>query len=212
VPEAIRLESPLARWRLEAAVPPPLDAPGIVAWERAFLGHLVIRGDGADGRFAAAVADVLGMALPAVPNTVAAGRQGVACWLGPDEWLLVTPGAREAAIATALREALRGVFASVVAVGSGQTAIVLRGAPVRDLLAKECPLDLHAPAFRLGACAQTRLGKIPLLLRPLEGDAIEVIVRRSYAGYFWTWLVDAAAEYGFLAGPQPAAAPRTPAA
>ena len=160
-------------------------------------GHINLRGSLTDAKFGAAVSSVLGIALPEVANTVVEGSDVVACWLGPDEWLVVTPGAREAALAAALREALADVFSSVTEVGSGNTVIVLRGEEARELLSKECPLDLRAPSFVPGACAQTRLAKAAILLRPLEGDAIELIVRRSFADYVWSWLLDAGAEYGF---------------
>lgn len=194
--DKIRPESPLARFALDASAAPSPGALGIAAWERPFLGHINVRGDAADARFAAAVAKAAGLVLPSAPNTVASGEAGVAYWLGPDEWLMVTPAGREDAVAEALREALAGLHAAVTAVGSGQTVIVLRGAAVRELLAKDCPLDLHAPSFAPGACAQTRLAKAAVLLRPLEGEAMELIVRRSFADYVWTWLVDAGIEYG----------------
>jgi sarcosine oxidase, subunit alpha len=205
IPERPVPESPLARLRPDAGVPG--DSSGIEVFERPFLGHIDIRGDGNDARFAAAVADVLGIALPMAANTVATGRHVVACWLGPDEWLVITPPRREGAIAAALRDALGGLHASVTEVGSGQTVLVLRGAAVRELLSKECPLDLHGSSFAPGACAQTRLAKCGILLRPLEGDAMELIVRRSFADYLWTWLEDAGAEYGLHAIREPAAAP-----
>jgi sarcosine oxidase subunit gamma len=123
---------------------------------------------------------------------VAVGREGALYWLGPDEWLLVTANEREAGVARALREAIGGEFSSVTEVGGGQVVITLRGAEARDLLAKECPLDLTAPSFAPGACAQTRLAKAGVLLRPLEDGAMELIVRRSFAGYLESWLEDAA--------------------
>ncbi|HZP91317.1 MAG TPA: sarcosine oxidase subunit gamma family protein [Burkholderiales bacterium] len=191
MPDEIRLESPLVRRRLKGAGE---SGAGIVATERPFLGHINLRGEPADARFASAVERVLGVALPMTPNTVAIGRDGVVYWLGPDEWLLVTPGEREGPIASTLRDALGDVFSSVTEIGSGQTLIVLQGPMVRDLLAKECPFDLSAPSFALGTCAQTRLAKAAVLLRPLEDGAIELIVRRSFADYLWTWLADATAE------------------
>ena len=163
-------------------------------------GHINLRGSLADARFSAAVSSVLGVGLPAVANTVVQGSAIAAYWLGPDEWLVATSGEREAALAAALREALADTFSSVTEVGSGNAVIVLRGAEVRELLSKECPLDLREPAFAPGACAQTRLAKAAILLRPLEADSMELIVRRSFADYVWSWLLDAGAEYGFRAG------------
>jgi sarcosine oxidase subunit gamma len=162
-------------------------------------GHINLRGDAADARFASAADRALGLALPTAANTTRIGGDIVACWLGPDEWLVVTPGDRERQVADALRAALDGVHSSVTVVSGGQTVFVLRGNPVRELLAKGCPFDLGAPDFRPGACAQTHLAKAAVLLRPLAEDAVEVIVRRSFADYLRKWLETAAAEYGWVA-------------
>ena len=171
---------------------------GLVAIERPALGHLNVRGDAADARFAAATAEAFGVALPTAANTVATGPRGVAYWLGPDEWLLVTPAADEAVLAEALRRALAGSHSAVTEVGGGQVVIELRGSQARELLAKECPLDLDAPDFAPGRCAQTRLAKAAVLLRPLDAGAIELIVRRSFSDYVWTWLADAGPDRGFV--------------
>ena len=169
----------------------------IAVKERTGLGHINLRGTAVHAAFAAAVGEAFGTALPIAPNTVATGPKGIAYWLGPDEWLLVTAAADEAAIATALRKALAGTHAAVTEVSGGQVVLELRGGDVRALLAKECPFDLYDPEFGPGRCAQTRLAKAAVLLRPLEGGAMELIVRRSFAGYLQRWLADAAAEHGF---------------
>jgi hypothetical protein len=39
-----------------------------------------------------------------------------------------------------------------------------------------------------------------VLLRPLPDDGMEIIVRRSFADYLWSWLEVAAAEYGLAPG------------
>lgn len=184
MPEALRQESPLARR------PWPHAAGRLAASERPYLGHINVRGRGEE--FAGAVAGVLGVPLPAVANTVAAAGELVACWLGPDEWLVMTPPGQEAEVAAKLRAALGTIHSAVAEVGSGQTVIVLQGPAAREVLAMECPLDLFAPAFVPGACAQTRLAKAAVLLRPVDAATIELVVRRSFADYLWTWLADAA--------------------
>ena len=118
-------------------------------------------------------------------------------WLGPDEWLLVTGRERRAALEAELRGALAGVRSAITDVSGGQTVVVLRGGHVRELLAKGCPLDLHPRAFDVGQCAQSHLAKAPILIRQLDREpSFEIVVRRSFADYFWLWLEDAAAEYG----------------
>ena len=174
---------------------------GIVAFERAVGGFLNVRGTALDARFADAVAEAFGAGLPVAPNTVVFGPKGVAYWLGPDEWLLAMPAPEEAALAAALRRGLASLHAAVTEVSGGQVVIELRGAAVRELLAKECPLDLYAPEFAPGRCAQTRLAKAAVLLRPLDDGSVELIVRRSFAGYVWAWLADAGAEYGLVRPP-----------
>lgn len=187
-------ESPLLRFALAARAGVP--GAGIRAAERAFLTHVNLRGDARDGAFLASVRDIFGVELPIAANTVATAPGCVAYWLGPDEWLVVairTPGTD---LAAALRTALGDRFSSVTDVSGGQTVVVLSGNAVRELLSKDCPLDLHPRAFGVDQCAQTRLAKAAVLLRPLAGDAMEIVVRRSFADYFWLWLEEAAAEYG----------------
>jgi sarcosine oxidase subunit gamma len=205
--ERILQQSPLGH---VSARPDPAIAPAsaIRYFENALRGHINLRGDPADARFAAAAERALGAALPTAANTTRVAGDIVVYWLGPDEWLAVTPGEREREIADALRAGLEGVHAAVTPVTGGQTILVLRGAHVRDLLAKGCPFDLHASAFRAGACAQTHLAKAGVLLRPVGDDGIEIIVRRSFADYLYKWLETAAAEYGWMHAAPEAADPR----
>ena len=190
-------ESPLIRFELEArAVSNPAKAR-VVCAERPFLGHINLRGDAGDPGFIASVASVIDTAVPVRSNTVNRGHDNVVYWLGPNEWLIVTTGEREAAIARDLRQALASCFAAVTEVSGGQTVISLRGDSVRDMLAKGCPLDLHARVFGIDRCAQSHLAKAPILIRQVDAaPSFEIIVRRSFADYLWLWLEDAAAEYG----------------
>jgi len=197
MPDAILRESPLARFDLAARATRSPDHAGVVARERPFLGHLNLRGNGQDPRFVGAVSDVLGDGLPIVANTVADAQGVTMYWLGPDEWLLVTPGERRAAIEGELRRALGALRVAVTDVSGGQTVLQLHGAHVRDVLAKGCPIDLHPRAFSIGQCAQSHLAKAPILIGQIENQPyFELIFRRSFADYLWTWLERAAAEYG----------------
>ena len=191
-----RRESPLVRFGLPARAEVECAKARVICAERPFLGHINVRGDAADARFVAAVSAVVGTAVPIAPNTVARGGDNIVYWLGPDEWLIVTPAEREDAISRELRAALAGLFVAVTEIGGGQTVITLRGDAVRELLAKGCPLDLHARAFGVDRCAQSHLAKAPILIRQVdEMPSFEIVVRRSFADYLWTWLEDAATEY-----------------
>ena len=154
--------------------------------------HINLRGDPGDAAFLAAVRRVLGFDLPLAANTTAQKGDHVAYWLGPDEWLLATRAAGDH-LAASLREALGTMHASVTEVGAGNAVFILAPATARERLAQECPLDLHPSAFGPGQCAQTRFAKAAILLRPLEGGAIELVVRRSFADYLRHWLEPAGA-------------------
>jgi sarcosine oxidase subunit gamma len=195
--ERILQQAPLAHVsaRPGAAVAP---ATALRYCENGLRGHINLRGDPTDARFAAAAERALGAALPTAANTTRIAGDIIVYWLGPDEWLAVTPGEREQEVVNALRSGLDGVHSSVTPVTGGQTILVLRGTHARDLLAKGCPFDLHSPGFRPGACAQTHLAKAGVLLRPLGDDGMEIIVRRSFADYLYKWLETAAAEYGWV--------------
>jgi len=195
--DSIRRESPLARFNLAARATHAPGIAGVIARERPFLGHLNVRGNAQDPRFVGAVSDVLGDGLPIVSNTVTDVQGITMYWLGPDEWLIVTPDERRAAIESELRRALAALRVAVTDVSGGQTLLQLHGARVRDVLAKGCPIDLHPRAFSIGQCAQSHLAKAPILIGQIENQPyFELIFRRSFADYLWTWLETAAAEYG----------------
>jgi sarcosine oxidase subunit gamma len=196
MPDPIASESPLARFDLAARATKAPAGAGVVAHERAFLGHLNLRGNAQDPQFAAAASRVLGVVPPTAPNTVAEAQGRTVYWLGPDEWLVVTAGEGVVDVESRLRAALTGMHAAVTDVSGGQTVLVLSGTHLRDLLAKGCPLDLHPREFDVGRCAQSHLAKAPILIRQLDREpTFEIVVRRSFADYLWLWLEDAAAEY-----------------
>lgn len=182
----VRRESPLAGRRRDA--PARAQQGGIEIVERAFLGHINLRGNPESSAFLSGTAEVLRLTLPLTPNVVSEAAERTVYWLGPTEWLIVCPGEQERPLATGLRNVLNGQFVSVVELGGGQTVLRLTGgAAVRELLARGCPLDMHERTLRVGQCAQTHLAKAPILLRPIS-DGMEIVVGRSFVDYLWQWL------------------------
>jgi sarcosine oxidase subunit gamma len=194
--DAVR-ESPLLQFfASRRGTRSPAEA-GVSLGERAFQGHVNLRGDPADAAFLDAVQGVLGVGLPTQPNTVAEGDGVASLWLGPDEWLLITPPSMEARLADGLRDALGDTFAAVTDVSGGQTVITIQGPHARDVLAKGCSLDLHPRVFSPGLCAQTLVAGVGAIIRQIdEKPSYDLIVRRSLAEYLAHWLEDAAQEYG----------------
>ena len=176
---------------------------GVRMAEVPHLGKLSLRGSPDDHAFLNAVAASFGVGLPLAPNTSAtsdAAGGSLALWLGPDEWLLVTPPGEEGALAASLAEGLAGIHSAVVDITDNSTTLRLSGPRVRDVLAKGVPIDVHPRAFPAGKVVQTLCVHADIILHrrddePNQSPVFELTVRRSFAEYVWLWLLDAAEEF-----------------
>ncbi len=161
-----------------------------------FLGYLNLSGRSSDTAFLAAVLKVLGCEPPIEANTMVESGDHRIYWLGPDEWLIVTPTGQQGRVQAELKVALEGVFSSLVDNSSGLTMVEISGDNAAGLLASDCPYDLHPRVFKPGQCAQTRLAKAGMTITPMRGGSgFEVIIRRSFADYIGLWMKDAAVEF-----------------
>ena len=143
--------------------------------ELPLLTHVSIRID-------PAAAHALGIALPE-PGTFAPGPPAV-LWLGPDEWLALGGPDLEAA--------LRGRGAVTVDVSDQRTVLELAGARAREILATGCSIDLHPRAFGPGRCVQTLFARAGVIVLQLDdAPTYRLLVRRSFAAYVTSWLLDA---------------------
>ena len=191
MPDLFQQESPLVQVAFDM---PEGNAPRIE--EKPFLGFLNLRGKSDNSGFAAGVLKVLGCEPPVEANTIRESGDYRICWLGPDEWLVITPTGQAGKVQAELRTALAGVFSSVVDNSSGLTLLRISGENAGDLLARDCPLDLHPRAFKPGQCAQTRLARAGMTIVALgEGAGFEIIIRRSFADYIGLWLKDGLVEF-----------------
>jgi sarcosine oxidase subunit gamma len=181
-------ESPLVQIELGEPVG---NAPLIE--EKPFLGYVNLRGRSDNTKFLAGALKVLGCEPPTTANTVIESGDYRIYWLGPDEWLIVTPAGGQGQLKAELLSAMNGAFCSVIDNSSGLTMIHVSGEHAAALLATDCPLDLHPREFKHGQCAQTRLAMAGMTLSPLlDNSGFEVIIRRSFADYLLFWLQEAA--------------------
>lgn len=148
-----------------------------------------------DTDFANAAARLIRASLPArSPETTASDKAAV-FWMGPDRWWIVS--ADPDAISPAeLRQSLAAFSAAVFEIGESFASVRLAGRNARDVLAKGCTIDLHPRAFKAGQVIQTNLAKAQVALYQTDEREFQIFVRRSFAEYLWTWLEDAALEYG----------------
>jgi len=197
MPESINRESPLVQIDLSKLE----NSSGVRVRERSFQGHLNLRGRPGNPAFLGAGRRVMRAELPIKANTfVIAGALRI-YWLGPDEWLIITPSDKQSGLKARLCEALQGIFSSVTDVSSGQTIISISGVNARALIEKGCPLDLHPREFKTGDCAQSHLAKTGILISAVDDTPrYELVVRRSFSDYLGHWLLDAVKE--FLVAPE----------
>ena len=133
-----------------------------------------------------------GFELPFAANTWSGTPGRSALWLGPDEWLIVAPEGMNESIVSTLRT---GMHVAVTDLSASRTVIEIAGTYARVVLAKGCPLDLHARAFGPPQCAQTLLAKAQIILQCTDARPVfHLYVRNSFAAYVAEWLMDAAAE------------------
>jgi sarcosine oxidase subunit gamma len=190
-------QSALAHRGLQRAAGDAPETAGVRLSERAFRAMITVRGDGGDADFLSAVRAAAGVKLPLAPNTTERGTSVTALWLGPDEWLLTAPAGEERLLVPALRSSLGERHTAVVDLSESRAVIAVSGRNARDLLSKGCTLDLHPRAFPVGACAQTGLARAGVLIYLVDDTpTFEITILRSFADYLWTWLADAAREYG----------------
>jgi len=164
--------------------------------EHAFMGHINIRGSIENAKFKRASQQVLGTDLPTDSNTFVEKGDNTILWLGPNEWLVITPEAMLSELVEKLDAALGNTFSAVNDISGGNTIIELSGDKAQALLLKGCPLDLHHSMFTIGQCAQTVIAKTSMTLWQIDSAPVyRLIVRRSFADYLGLWLLDAAKEY-----------------
>ena len=174
------------------------DLPvGLRVTETPFLGQFSLRLDPA-GPVADAVQRMLGCLLPA-PCTETRSPHSEVLWLGPDEFLVLTPADAQSDLPQLLREAIGEEFASVIDVSAQRTTLRLDGPLVHEVLARGCSLDFDPRVSPVGTCVQTLIAQTGVILRVLGPATISLLVRQSFAAYLADWLIDACAEYRRLA-------------
>lgn len=195
--ESARPETPL-HYLQGSQRGPVQKSPGLTVVEAPLSQHLSIRGNSESAGFIEAIRSVTGMTLPTRPLSCERHANARIFWQGPSEWLLIVDGPGDVSMESDLRHALIGERAAVVDVSGGQTLLTLSGPALAEVLQKSSPYDFHASNFPVGKCVQTTFGKAGALIARQEEDHVILVLRRSFADYIGTWLLDAAAEQGIL--------------
>lgn len=131
--------------------------------------------------------------LPLVPNTAWQDETGTVLWLGPDEWLVTAAAKTGLDVVTDLELVLDGVHHSVIDVSANRACFELAAPDRLDLLASGCSIDLDPTRWEPGQCAQSLVGKIPVILHEHPNGTTRLFVRPSYADALVDWLTKAKA-------------------
>jgi heterotetrameric sarcosine oxidase gamma subunit len=100
-----------------------------------------------------------------------------------------------------MRASINAAGGALFDVSASRVAFAVTGAQASALLATRCPLDFHAGAFPVSACAQSLLGHVGALYYRREAEDVVVMVARSYARDAWHALCVSAAAEGYDVAP-----------
>ena len=152
--------------------------------------QFVFRGPGETALLAG---QAFGVALPNQACRAARAGDRAALWLGPDEWLLISPPDPAVQVETIIAGALGDTPYSIVGVGHRNFALQIEGPRAARVLNAGCPLNLDLEAFPDGMCTRTVLAKAQVVLWRTGPETFYIGVWRSFAPYVWDYLVEARA-------------------
>ena len=131
---------------------------------------------------------LLGTVLPAGPQEKT-NKEAAAYWLGPNDWLLVSPVPDTGNISDALRKAADGATCAVTDVSNAWSIIDISGEDARARLAEGCSVDLDDNEFPVGRYALTRLQHLSVIIHRLDDTRrFRILVDRSVAQFLRDWL------------------------
>ena len=140
-----------------------------------------------DGR--PALAEVLGMALPAATGHCTTDGHRYLMQLSPDHWLYSSADEADEALAARLNGAFSGCHALATLVTDQYAGFRLEGGGVLDVLCQGTSMDLSPDRFGTGQCAACAFARNRAVLLPLEpGRCYQVYVESSLGEHFAEWL------------------------
>lgn len=163
-------------------------------------GMIALRGDLASAGIRKAVKEVTGADVPG-RQEINIAANGAVAWMSPDELLLLVDYGEVAKTLRRVEAALKGAHFLAVDVSDARALFEIKGAGVREVIAKLCPVDMAPGAFSPGRFRRTRMAQVAAAFWMVDGETIRIICFRSVAGYVFGLLKDAAApggEVGFF--------------
>lgn len=189
--------SPLADYSTQDGT--EIQFRGVTISELPIMEHFNVRFQPGENGLLNQVQKTLKLTIPQAPNTFDIHENILCAWLGPDEWLVVSPLDKADRVAEDLKGVLTGHFATFTSLGSAQTIIRISGENSIDFLSRGISIDLHPSQFSFGQCAQTVMAhsNVMILNHTRDEPLLDIVVRRSFADHLWRWLLDVGEEAEF---------------
>ena len=147
------------------------------------IGMITLRGSITSKGLGAA----LGKSLPKVREVVDRKDMRIA-WMSPDELLVLCPKANVADLMANFDKLLCAQHALVSDVSDARAVFSLKGANVREVVAKLAPVDMAPGQFEPGEMRRTRFGQIAAAFWMTGEDEVTIICFRSVAEYMYKQL------------------------
>tara|TARA_B100000678_G_scaffold60241_1_gene48708 strand:+ start:867 stop:1442 length:576 start_codon:yes stop_codon:yes gene_type:complete len=167
---------------------------GVTIEELSLSGKINIRGKSSDKEFMKNIGSALNLVLPIEPNVRIFNNNISIMWLGPNEWLVITPENEKDGIISLLKSNLNPQKTAITDVSFNRTILQLQGEKVFTLLSKFLVANLEKILKTNFSVAQTIFIKIPVLFvrnnTDEEPTSLDLHLNRSHTKYVYELLVD----------------------
>tara|TARA_B100000700_G_scaffold191887_1_gene211347 strand:+ start:654 stop:1229 length:576 start_codon:yes stop_codon:yes gene_type:complete len=167
---------------------------GVTIEELSLSGKINIRGKSSDKEFMKNIGSALNLVLPIEPNVRIFNNNISIMWLGPNEWLVITPENEKDGIISLLKSNLNPQKTAITDVSFNRTILRLEGEKVFTLLSKFLVANLEKILKTNFSVAQTIFIKIPVLFvrnnTDEEPTSLDLHLNRSHTKYVYELLVD----------------------
>ena len=170
------------------------DPSAFLMKEKLFLGKISLFGK--EDLFFEKISNKFNIALPTLPNTTTTNDKITALWLSQKEWLIVVNPSINNEEVESLQNEISNTHSLAIDVSDRWTTINISGNKVIDVLSKGTFVDLDNSVFGIGACAQTTLWTVNVIIYKIDSKpSFDLFVDSTMATFLWQWLEHSSKEY-----------------
>ena len=170
------------------------DPSAFLMKEKLFLGKISLFGK--EDLFFEKISNKFNIALPTLPNTTTTNDKITALWLSQKEWLIVVNSSINNEEVESLQNEISNTHSLAIDVSDRWTTINISGNKVIDVLSKGTFVDLDNSVFGIGACAQTTLWTVNVIIYKIDSKpSFDLFVDSTMATFLWEWLEHSSKEY-----------------